>query len=211
LGLDMDQLRQVYWLGGGSRAGKSTIARRIAATRGFQLYSTDVALAEHASRSSAECHPLLAEFIAMDMDERWVNRSPETMLETFPWFRGECFEMIIDDLLQFPKESPVIVEGYRLLPRLVLPFLAIPCHAVWLIPTPRFRETIVNNSGRIGWEFLSRTSNPERALRNLLERDRIFTDWLLIETNRTGLSAIAVDTGASEDNVAELVMEKFGV
>ena len=34
------RLRHVYWIGGGSGAGKSTIARRLAARHGLQLYVT---------------------------------------------------------------------------------------------------------------------------------------------------------------------------
>jgi hypothetical protein len=87
------QLRQVYWIGGGSGAGKSTIARRIAAERGLQLYATDDVMPDHSKRSASERCPFLHEFMAMDMDERWVNRSPKAMLETFHWFRGEGFRM----------------------------------------------------------------------------------------------------------------------
>src|SRR5260221_118942 len=47
------------------------------------------------------------------MDERWVNRSPETMLETFHWFRGEGFGLIVEDLLRCRAEPCVIVEGFR--------------------------------------------------------------------------------------------------
>src|SRR5438105_3402511 len=99
-----EQLRHVYWVGGGSGAGKSTIARRIAAERGLQLYATDDVMPDHAKRSTPECCPLLHEFMALDMDERWVNQSPKAMLETFHWFRGEGFHMIIEDLLRLPKE-----------------------------------------------------------------------------------------------------------
>src|SRR4051794_1896329 len=86
-------LRHVYWIGGGSGAGKSTIARRIAAWHGLQLYATDELMSDHASRSTPEDSPFLSEFKAMNMDERWVNRSPEAMLETFHWFRGESFNL----------------------------------------------------------------------------------------------------------------------
>jgi adenylate kinase family enzyme len=80
------RLRDVYWIGGGSGAGKSTIARRVATRHGLHLYATDDVMSDHASRSTPEDSPFLSEFKAMDMDERWVNRSPETMLETFHWF-----------------------------------------------------------------------------------------------------------------------------
>src|SRR5437764_1284131 len=121
-----EQLRHVYWIGGGSGAGKSTIARRLAAEHGLQLYDSDGAMADHAKRSTAEDCPLLHRFMAMDMDDRWVKRSPREMLETFHWFRGEGFRMIIEDILRLPKEPGVIVDGFRLLPHLVKPLLAVP-------------------------------------------------------------------------------------
>jgi 2-phosphoglycerate kinase len=45
------RLRHVYWIGGGSGAGKSTIAQRIATRHGMQLYSTDDVMTDHANRS----------------------------------------------------------------------------------------------------------------------------------------------------------------
>ena len=114
-----EQLQNVYWIGGASGSGKSTIARRIAAEHGLRLYATDDVMDDHARRSSREDCPLLHRFMAMDMDERWVNRSPKTMLETFHWFQGEGFNLIIEDLLHLQPGSGVIVEGFRLLPRLV--------------------------------------------------------------------------------------------
>jgi hypothetical protein len=77
-----DRLGHVYWIGGGSGAGKSTIARRLAARHGLHLYATDEVMPDHARRSTVADSPLLAGFAAMDMDTRWVSRSPETMLET---------------------------------------------------------------------------------------------------------------------------------
>jgi len=62
-----EKLRNVYWIGGGSGAGKSTIARRIAAEHGLQLYATDDVMPDHAKRSTPECCPFLHEFMAMDM------------------------------------------------------------------------------------------------------------------------------------------------
>src|SRR5919198_270027 len=129
------RLRHVYWIGGGSGAGKSTIARRIAARHGLYVYSTDDVMADHAGRSTPEEAPYLSRFMTMSMDERWVNRSPQTMLETFHWFRGEGFGLIVEDLLRSPAETGVIAEGFRLLPHRVKPMLAQPGHAVWLLPT----------------------------------------------------------------------------
>jgi cytidylate kinase len=199
----------VYWLGGGSAAGKSTIARRIAAQQGLHVYATDEMMEDHARRSRQES-PLLDRFMSMDMDERWVNRSPTTMLETFHWFRGEGFNLIIDDLLGLPYKAGVIVEGFRLLPDLVKPLLSVPGHAVWLLPTPGFRQEVIKRRGGSSWGFLSKTSDPVKALSNLLERDRMFTEHLREETRRLTLHAIDVDTSTIEDDLVERVIEVFG-
>jgi shikimate kinase len=204
-----DELQHVYWIGGGSRAGKSTVARRIAVERGLRVYATDDVMAEHARRSSRDDCPLLHSFMSIDMDERWVNRSPKTMLETFHYFRGEGFRFIVDDLLRlpFPREPGVVVEGFRLLPRLVKPLLSATSHAVWLLPTPDFRQAAIDSTA---WRFLAKTSDPARALRNLLERDRMFTEILREETARLGLNAIEVDTEMTEDDLVRRVTEVLG-
>lgn len=203
----LDQFRHVYWIGGGSAAGKSTIARRIAAEHGLQLYSTDDAMADHAKRSTPVDCPLLHEFMAMDMDERWLNRSPNDMLETFHWFRGEGFSMIVEDIVRLSKEPGVIVEGFRLLPHLVKPLLAVRSHAVWLIPTPEFRQAVIQSRGGPQWGFIGKTSNPEKALRNLLERDAMFTQRLYEEAQRLELNTIAVDTTMTVDDLTARVAE----
>ena len=64
-----EHLRHVFWIGGGSGAGKSSIARRIAAQLGLRVYATDEVMADHARRGTKEDSPLLHTFMAMDMDE----------------------------------------------------------------------------------------------------------------------------------------------
>ncbi|MGA8117492.1 MAG: hypothetical protein WCA46_27965 [Actinocatenispora sp.] len=205
-----ERLRHVYWIGGGSGAGKSTMAGRLATRYGLRRYVTDDVMSDHAGRSTAEDSPLLHAFLGMDMDERWVDRSPETMLETFHWFRGEGFGLIVEDLLGLPREPGVIVEGFRLLPHLVSPLLAVPGHAVWLIPTPGFRRAAFDSRGST-WGIAGRTSDPERALSNLLERDRLFTTRLRQETRRLDLPVIEVDTTVTEDDLADRVSGLFGL
>jgi hypothetical protein len=149
--------------------------------------------------------------MAMDMNERWVYRSPKTMLETFHWFQGEGFDLIVEDLLDLPCEPGVIVEGFRLLPHLVEPLLPAPGRAVWLLPTPDFRQAVFEGRCGSAWGFLARITDPERALRNLLERDRMFTDLLRAETARLGLPVIAVEAATTEDDLIERVAEVFGL
>jgi hypothetical protein len=167
-------------------------------------------MSEHARRSTADDCPFLHEFMAMDMDERWLNRSPETMLETFHWFRGEGFEHIVEDLLRLAGQRGVIAEGFRLLPHLVKPLVAAPGRALWLLPTPDFRRAAFE--GRDSpYAFLEETSDPERALRNLLGRDRMFTDRLRDEVKRLELTAIEVDLATAEGELVARVAEALNL
>ncbi len=200
----------VYWIGGGSGAGKSTIARRLADRRGLRLYSTDDVMADHGRRINPPDAPFLREFAAMDMDERWLNRSPQVMLETFHWFRGEGFGLIAEDLRELSREAGVIAEGFRLLPDLVAPYLTGADHAVWLLPTPAFRRAAFESRGSLR-TIAGQTSDPDRALRNLLERDRLFTERLREQTRRLGLRAISVEVAMTPDELAGQVADALGL
>jgi hypothetical protein len=203
-------LQHVRWIGGGSGAGKSTIARRLAADHGFRLYSCDGTIADHVGRSNPSDDPLLHDFLEMDMDERWVNRSPSVMLKTFHGFQGEGFDLILEDLVGLPDEPPILAEGFKLLPRLVSPLLSQPNQAVWLIPTPEFRRAAFESRGWT-WEIPRKTRDPERALANLLVRDGLFTDEVLKEARALQLPVIEVDGRLSVDGVMTRVAESLGL
>lgn len=203
-------LEQVYWIGGGSGAGKSTIARRIAERNALRLYSTDDAMSDHAERSHPRTSPYLHQFAAMDMDQRWVERTPAAMLETFHWFQGEGFELIVEDLVGQPQAPPTIIEGFRLLPSLVKPLITELSHAVWLLPTPEFRKAAFTSRGSL-WRIAGRTSDPQRALDNLLARDRMFTDRVREETKHLGLHAIEIDSTMTVDDLDVILAGLFGL
>ncbi|MFS0693266.1 hypothetical protein [Streptomyces nitrosporeus] len=209
-------LRHVYWIGGGSGGGKSAVARALSDRHGWRLYATDDVMGDHARRLSPDKAPRLHAFLAMSMDERWVDRSPEAMLETFHWFHGEGFGLIVEDLLRLPRETPVVAEGFRLLPRLVAPLLAEPRQAVWLLPAPGFRRAALLHREAPGEGFTGRTGDPERAFANLLERDRMFTERVSAEAGSLGLRTIDPGTGSAwgpgaVDGLVARVGEAFGV
>jgi adenylate kinase family enzyme len=55
------RLRRVYWIGGGSGAGKSTIAKRLASKYNLRLYSTDETMREH-QRNARSAAPIKDRF-----------------------------------------------------------------------------------------------------------------------------------------------------
>ena len=88
------------------------------------------------------------------------------------------------------------------------PLLREGGHAVWLLPTPRFRQAAFASRGT-EWDIARRTTAPERARRNLLQRDHMFTRRLSAETRHLELSSIRVDTGISERELVDRVVRAF--
>jgi 2-phosphoglycerate kinase len=202
------RLRRVRWIGGGSGAGKSSVARRLATEYGLSEYRCDDAIPDHAHRCGPSDAPLLHAFLAMDMDERWVKRPPTVMFETFPWFHGEGFDLILDDVLALSEQAPVLVEGFRLLPRLVAPFLSEPSQAVWLVPTTRFRRQAFRARGAMWFPY--ETSNPQRAMANLLVRDDLFAREVGKEAADLKLPVLEVDVTMSTDELTSHVRDCLG-
>jgi hypothetical protein len=198
------------WIGGGTGAGKSTIAQQLAEKHGLCLYQCDETQHSHTARSNPTDHPLLHAFVAMTMDERWVQRTPEEMFRTFHGYQGEGFELLLEDLLAMPTDQLVLVEGFRLLPRLVAPFLSQLNQAVWLLPTPQFRRAALESRGSL-WSIAGRTSDPERALSNLLARDAIFTEEICKEAAVWHLNTIEIDGRLGVEEVVERVEECLGL
>jgi hypothetical protein len=200
-------LQHVRWIGGGSGAGKSTVARQLAAEHGLRLYHTEPF---SKARAGARATPLLDGFMAMDMDERWVNRPPERMLATFHGFRGEGFDLVLDDLRALPPGPPVLAEGFSLLPRLVAPLLCGLRQAVWLLPTPEFRRAAFESRGST-WTIPNKTSDPQQALANLLARDQLFTDELRAQARAFRLRTVEVEVGVGVAESAARVGEALGL
>jgi hypothetical protein len=210
-GLDTlrDRLRHVRFIGGGSGSGKSTIAHRLAVEYGLRLRAVEP-LSAYIKRTTPDDAPLLHAFLAMDMDERWLDRPPKVMRDTFHGFQGEGFWPLIEDLLPLPISPPVLVEGFTLLPRLVAPLLTHSHQAVWLIATPEFRRAAFESRGS-SYDIPRKTSDPERALENLLERDRLFTHDVAQEAAALRLPVIRVDVGMTIDQVAASASEALGL
>ena len=205
------KLRHVRWIGGGSGAGKSTLARMLAEHYDLRLVETEP-FSKYDPRLNPTNAPLLHEFMAMDMDQdqRWLDRTPQCMFETFHAVQGEGFNLIVDDLLALPNQRLVLVEGFRLLPQLVAPLLSHRSQAVWLLPTSELRLAAFETRGS-KWDIAGKTSNPEKALANLLARDQLFTDELRRQADALGLPTIEVDIHMRIDDLASRVAGLIGL
>jgi len=183
-------MRRVMWIGGGTGGGKSSIAIALAEKYGLDRYSYDWHDArDHSERTRADRHPNRAGFLEMSLDDRWVNRTPREMVEAELAEFAERFEMVLEDLAALPGDR-VIADGFGLLPELITPVAPDRRAAIFLLPTPAFRDWAL---AQRGWAAREGTSNPVRARANRLARDATLTDHVRERALASGFATIEVD------------------
>ena len=137
----MQELRHVLWIGGGSRSGKTTIARRLARRHGLRWYSADAQTWRHRDRAVAAGHTAALLFESLSLEDR-TTKTPAEM-----WAMGlhdERGPMVVDDLRALPVEPLVVAEGSTLPAFAVSSGIAGAGRAIWLLPTFAFGQSLVD-------------------------------------------------------------------
>lgn len=189
--VDGDSTTTTFWIGGAQWAGKSSVAKLLAARHRLTLYDYDFHDARGHSRRAQEepeRFPHFAAFLRLDDEQRWVTSSPTEMATVAQHIFDERFEMVQDDLRNMP--GPILAEGWGLRPR----HIALVRHdrdtAVFLVPSPEFFQRQFNHVPRARTLHFP-ASDPERAVHNRLERNRLLADDLLREARALGFPVVS--------------------
>lgn len=202
-------LRNALWIGGGQWAGKSTVARLLAARYGLTAYHYDYhdarahndrRIAARLRRGEPPADP--------DPDQVWVDTTPEimaaTILEGFP----TRFAWALDDLRALVSGNPIIAEGWGLRPNLVAPLIDTPRRMVVMVATEEFRQYQLRHLDRariLG----ARVSDPERAQRNRIARDHIIAEDAVRSARHRGIRVIEINGSQNTDAIAEILADHF--
>jgi len=199
-------LRRVLWIGGGTAAGKSSIAIALSKKYGLERYNYDWHDSrDHSARTRPDRHPVRSAFLAMSLDDQWVNRTPRQMADADLAEFAERFEMVLQDLEAMTADR-VIADGFGLLPELIARVTPDPRHAIFLLPTPEFRDRAL---AQRGWIAREGTSNPVRARANRLARDAVLTDHVRERALALGFATKDIDGSRSLADVTADVAAHF--
>lgn len=105
------------------------------------------------------------------MEDTWVRSDADELFERSIAAWAEGFELVVEDLRALPRSRPILAEGPGAFPWCVAPLLSSTRQAMWLVPTPELRDAVaLRRYGSAMGQFPG-ASDPERAARNLRERD----------------------------------------
>jgi hypothetical protein len=202
-------LIEAVWIGGGTSAGKTSIARTLARRYGLTPYHVDEHELEHLRRRDPDRHPAMEAWNARTLEETWVEMPVEDLVEATLAYSRERIELIAEDLRALSARGWVAAEGFQLTPEVVAPLIASPRQAVWLLPTPRFRrETLLSKPQ--AWATPNRTIDPDRAQAHRIERDGLLVERVREQALVRGLRVIDVDGTQTVDKVCAAVEKHLG-
>jgi adenylate kinase family enzyme len=208
------QLRHVLWIGGSPCSGKSTISHTLTRIYVFLDYHLDAWARNHFARRVAAGETEAGEFLKMNIDQRWIERPVEALVQETITSWTNDFRLVIEDLLSMPGDNFIIAEG-NFFPACVAPYLSHPRQAIWLIPTDSFcararrekRAELTKRQKRHG--VYTESSDPEKQLRNLIERDCALAQYVKQQAEAEQLFMYEVDGSRSIEEMTALVESHF--
>ena len=197
----------VFWLGGSTCSGKSSISHVLASRFDLDIYHVDDAFETHAQRLDPVHQPALAKWRQSSWDERWMQPIDKLVQDAIACYR-EHFALIYEDILKMPKHKSLLVEGAALLPRHVASVLPKKSNAIWIIPSADFQRAHYSERAW-AWDVVAQCSDPALAFHNWMERDIRFAEWVEAEATALDLPILTVDGKRTLEENAEAVATYF--
>lgn len=201
-------LSHVLWIGGGTDAGKTTVAKAIVDRYGLQSYTFD-----RNERSHIERRILAGDFqgrqdpFTMTPDEMWIDQSSAEMASGVIRGWSRRVDFVLEDLIAMPRTPLILAEGPGFFPEVIAPLLSTPQQAIWLVPEPSFKRQIAMQRGKPA--VRNETRDPALATENIIARDLLVTQHVQQEAARRGLTVLKIDGTQTVEEVITIVEKHF--
>lgn len=198
-----------YVLGGSPCSGKSTLAERFSREYHLPYYKADKHMQRHLDQADPRSQPTMAAYSALSWDEIWSQSVEDQVADVFAYY-AEQFPMILEDLLGYCDQGPIIMEGVAFLPELVSAWGVRSNQALFLIPSKGFQ--IDYYSQRLWIQpILNTCRDPDQAFTNWMERDHRVGLKISQQAESSDYQRIIVDGVRDIDAIYGDVVQHFQI
>ena len=198
----------VYYIGGSSFSGKSTVAEILIEKYNLYYFKVDESFKEYIQKGKDIGLEFCSKFAEMSFEESQL-RSPEIQFADKINLYKEIFCFILDDLSQM-KCRGIITESTAYLPELMHCFDIPYDRFVSLTPTEEFR--IANYKKRnYSFPFPGVCSDMEKVFSNWLQYDILLTQEIQKQCINFNYLSFENDGSMSIYKLAELIADHFHI
>ncbi len=205
---------KVYWIIGGSGAGKSTVCREIGAKHGIPVYDMDEhVFTDYPQRCTQHRHPAISAWFTAPDSFAWMLGLPEGDFIAFNQAAtAEFLDLLAGDLAGTPPDQALLVDGWVTDPDLLVqaaPPGQIAClEAALSLSAGAWEE---DPDRQFMKEMIGRLPDPAAAWRRFLSFDALMSRLIHEQCQATGIRIFRRDERTSVGSTLAQVVPYLGI
>lgn len=199
----------VYYIGGSSCSGKSTLATRLADRYGMAYYRFDDHLDEFMDLGARRGDEFLKEAYKLQGDALWL-REPTVLADEELEIYRRIYKFCARDIGRLSAVGDVITEGAGYLPSLMAADSIAPDRYLCLVSSKNFERQRYEGQNFVNYA-LCLCSDRDKAFENWLDRDETIGIKVRKKAEETGYKTVNIDGSVNEDRLQSIAEEVFGL
>lgn len=202
----------LYWVVGGSGAGKTTVCRALSTRYAIPLYDMDAQIyGAYHQRFTPERHPVNHAWSSAPDGLAWLL---DMSWEEFDAFNraalAEYLDLLAEDLAA--TDAGVLIDGGISTPGLLAQVIS-PHQIVCLAAPDRSSAEVWSESGERAAmnEAIVQLARPQEAWRTFVQFDERITQTILSECQENAIAVCSRSPGETADGLAERAAEVLGL
>jgi 2-phosphoglycerate kinase len=197
---------KVILIGGAPLVGKTTVARKLAARLEYSCLSTDDLIQAVIALTTEQSHPHLHLLEHKDDRQYFITHSVARLVADAQIRNQAVWPAVKKIIMNHGRyTTPIIVEGWALMPEKVAQLEMGQVASLWLVASPQVFEQRVRQES----EFFRSTAMEEVFIRKFIDRSTICNDNLRKAAGALNLPLVEVAPQSGADEIVDFCLERM--